>query len=130
MLNSRFLLVALVATATATLSAKPARADASVKVPFSFTVDGKQCPAGTYRVKSDAPTNTVTLVGRDSSKIFSWIIVPKTGEGDPKKVVLQFDLAGSDHALRSIQFGSQATSRLDTHRQQSDEMQDTVRGGR
>ena len=53
MLNSRFLLVALVATATATLSAKPAHADASVKVPFSFTVDGKLCPAGTYRVKSD-----------------------------------------------------------------------------
>ena len=130
MLRSRFLLVALVAIAAATLTAKQALADASVKVPFSFTVDGKRCPAGTYLLKGDAASNTVTLVGRDSSKIFSWIIVPKTSEVDPNRVILQFDQAGSDHALRSIQYGSQATGRLDTHGRQSDEMQDTARGGR
>lgn len=130
MLRSRFLLVALVATATATLAGKPARADTSVKVPFSFTVDGKRCPAGTYRVKGDAASTSVTLVGRDSSKIFTWVVVPITGESDPNKVVLQFDQEGSGHALRSIQYKSQATSRLDAHGLQSDDSEDTVRGGR
>lgn len=129
MLRSRFLIVALVATAAATLAAKPARADARVKVPFSFTVEGKQCPAGTYMVKGDATTDTVTLVGRDPSKIFSWIIAPNTTGADPNRVVLEFDQAGSEHVLRSIHYGSQATLRLDT-RVRPDESEDTVRGGR
>lgn len=130
MLRSRFLFVALVATAAATLAAKPARADARVKVPFSFTVDGKRCPAGTYLVRGDAASDTVTLVGRDPSKIFTWIIVPKTTEVDPNRVVLQFDNAGSDHALRSIQYGVQSTERLDMRVRSSDETEDAARGGR
>jgi hypothetical protein len=130
MLRSRFLLVALVATAVATMAAKPARADASVKVPFSFTVDGKWCPAGTYLVKRNTASNTVTLAGRDSSNIFSWIVMPTTNEQNPNKVVLQFDQEGSDHALRSIHYGTQSTSRLDTHVQRTDETQDAARGGR
>jgi hypothetical protein len=130
MLRSRFLLVALVATAAATFAAKPARADASVKVPFSFTVDGKECPAGRYLVRGDAMNNTVTLVGRDASRIFSWIIVPRSSEVNPASVVLRFDQRGSDHALRSIQYGSQSTGRLDKQAPPSDEMQDAERGGR
>ncbi|HEY6489870.1 MAG: hypothetical protein WCC26_04140 [Terracidiphilus sp.] len=130
MLSSRFLLVALVATATATLAATPARADARVKVPFSFTVDGKRCPAGTYLVKEDANTDTVILVGRDPSRIFSWIIAPDSIEVDPNRVVLQFDRAGSDHALRSIKYGSQGTLRLDTHVPKSAESEDNSSGGR
>jgi hypothetical protein len=130
MLRSRFLLVALVATATATLTVLPASADARIKVPFSFTVDGKRCPAGTYQVKGDPANNSVTLVGGDSSKIFSWIVVPMNREADPNKVSLQFDRAGADHALRSIQYGLQSTLRLDTHKRHSDEQEDTARGGR
>ncbi len=129
MLRSHFLLVALVATAATTLAAKPAHADARVKVPFSFTVDGKLCPAGMYRVKSDPANNAVTLIGRNS-KTYSWVAVPMTGEGDSKRVVLQFDQAGSDHALRSIQYGAQSTARLDTHVRDSDETEDAARGGR
>ena len=129
MLRPRFLLFALVATAAATLAAKPASADTSVKVPFSFTADGKRCPAGTYQVKVDPSSNSVTLVGRKSSNIFSWVVMPRTGEGNPQKVVLQFDREGSDHALRSIQYGRQATPRLDTHERQTDELEDAV-GGR
>jgi len=130
MLRSRFLSVALLATAVTTLAAKPALADALVKVPFSFTVKGKLCPAGTYLLKGDATSNTVTLLGHDSSKIFSWIIVPRINEIDPSRIVLQFDQAGSDHALRSIQYGSQGTSRLDRDERRSEEMQDAGRGGR
>ena len=130
MLKSPLLMVALVAIAGATLSAKPARADASVKVPFSFTVNGKRCPAGTYRVKGDAASTSVTLVGRRSSKMFTWVVAPMTGESDLKKVALQFDQEGSDHALRSIQYGPQTTLRLDKQEGQSDEVEDTARGGR
>ncbi|HEX4286072.1 MAG TPA: hypothetical protein VHZ28_13335 [Terracidiphilus sp.] len=128
MLRARFLLVALAAAAS--LAAIPAHADVKVKVPFSFMVDGKLCPAGTYRVKNDRANNALTLVGRDSRKTFSWIVVPMTGEGDSNRVVLQFDGIGSDHALRSIQYGAASTSRLDTHDRQSDEAEGTAQGGR
>lgn len=128
MYKSRFLLVALASAAA--LAAIPAQAEARVKVPFSFTVDGKLCPAGVYRVKTDRADNALTLVSRDSSKTFSWIVVPMVGAEDPNRVVLQFDEAGSGHALRSIQYGAQSTSRLDKHQRQSDDMEGPTRGGR
>lgn len=130
MLKSGLLWAALIATAATTLAVKPARAEARVKVPFSFTIDGKLCPAGVYRVKSDNGNSAVTLVGRDSSKTFSWVVTPVTGADDPNRVVLRFNQAGTDHTLRSIQYGTQSTSRLDTHQNASDETENSVRGGR
>jgi hypothetical protein len=130
MLRTRFLWFALVATAAATLTPRLAHADASVKVPFSFTVAGRVCPAGRYIIKGDPGTTTVTLVGRDSSKIFSWIVFPINGDANPKAVVLRFDQSGSEHVLRSIQYGSQSTTRLDVHASPTDAMQDSVGGGR
>jgi hypothetical protein len=130
MLRTRFLLSALVATAVATLAAKPAHADASVKVPFNFTVDGKQCPAGRYLIRGDEQSNTVTLVGKDSTRIFSWVVVPQGGDANPRSVVLRFDQLSNGHVLRSIQYGLQSTSRLDKQAFQSDETQDGTRGGR
>ena len=128
MFRSGLLLAALVATSAVTLTARPAQAEARLKVPFSFTVNGKVCPAGMYRVKSDRENNSVTLIGRDSSKTFSWIIVPASATEDPNRVVLQFDTA--NHALRSIQYGAQSTSRLDTRQLDPDEASDAARGGR
>jgi hypothetical protein len=128
MLRSGFLVAALVATSAAALTAVPAHADARVKVPFSFTVNGKVCPAGIYRVKSDRENNAVTLIGRDSAKTFSWVVVPTSASENPNRVVLQFDK--SNHALRSIQYGAESTSRLDTQRHESDEDNDSARGGR
>lgn len=130
MLRSGFLLAALVATSAAALTATPARAEARVKVPFRFTVDGKVCPAGMYRVKSDRENNVITLIGR-SAKTYSWVVVPTSGQEDPNRVVLQFDKSGTDHALRSIQYGAESTSRLDNpRRRESDEENEAAGGGR
>jgi len=129
MLRSRFLLVAFAAVATTTFATKPAHADARVQVPFSFTVEGKQCPPGRYIVKGDAGSNTVTLIGR-GSRVFSWIVVPTSVDRTGKEVVLRFDQSGSEHSLRSIQYGAQSTSRIDDHARQSDEMDEMGAGGR
>jgi hypothetical protein len=130
MFSTRSLLFALVATAAVSLATKPALADASVKVPFSFTVDGKKCPAGRYLVKGDATSNTVTLVGRDSSRIFSWIVIPNTAQGNSQSVVLRFEGAGPEHVLRSIQYGSQATARIQNRTLSGDDADNTAHGGR
>ena len=129
MLRSHFLSVALAATAAVTLAAKPALADANVKVPFSFTVGGKKCPAGTYQVKGDATGKSVLLVGPGSSVSFRWIVMPKPGDGDPSKVALRFDETSSGHTLRSIQYGPAATPLLDEE-QQSGELQSPGARGR
>lgn len=130
MLSARFLLVSVIATSIAAVVAKPAHADAVVRVPFSFTVDGKQCPAGRYLVRGDASSNTVTLVGRNSSRIFSWIVTPSAGDPAGKAIVLRFDQSGSAHSLRSIQYGAQSTMRLDEKVRHSEEELDTASGGR
>ena len=129
MFSTRTVLFALVATAAATLAAKPALADATVKVPFSFTVEGKQCPAGRYVIKGDASTNTVTLISRHSAKVFTWIVVPNGLEGNPRSVVLRFEQSGPQHVLQSIRYGAQSTARLDKHNTSDDEME-SERGGR
>lgn len=130
MLKAHFLFAALIATSTAAMVAKPAYADARVQVPFSFTVDGKQCPAGQYTVHGDASSNTVTLVGRDSSRIFSWIVTPANGDLKGKAVILRFDQTGSAHRLRSIQYGTQSTMRLDEKVRHSEEELESPSGGR
>lgn len=121
MLKSQFLSIALVATAAVTFAATPALADGNVKVPFSFTVEGKLCPAGTYQVKGDATGKSVLLVGPGSSLSFRWIVMPKPGDGDPNKVALRFDETNSGHTLRSVQYGPEGTPILDQKDQETGE---------
>ena len=129
MFSTRSVMFALVATAAASFAAKPALADATVKVPFSFTVEGKKCPAGQYVIKGDASSNIVTLVGKHSKQIFSWILVPNTEAGSNPSVVLRFDESGAQHVLQSIKYGAQSTARLDKHTA-TEEEQESERGGR
>ena len=130
MLRSHFLPLAVLATVAITLAAKPAFADANIKVPFSFTVAGKKCPAGTYQVKGDATGKSVLLVGPGSSVSFRWIVMPKPGDGDPSKVALRFDETSSGHTLRSIQYGPEATPLLDGQEQQAGELESQGSRGR
>ena len=117
----RFLLPKLVLASAVmmagALAAAPAMAAVMVDVPFSFTVNGKVCPAGRYQIGHDATSSLVTLRAVSSwSRSFSWI----AGPGDPSpydsRVVLRFDENGGDHALQSVQYGSMITNRLDGKR--------------
>jgi hypothetical protein len=99
--------------AAAALATNSAMADTTLRVPFSFTVAGKTCPPGRYSVKEDHSEAFVILTSEDSSRAFTWILKP--GEADYKadKVVLNFDVAGPNHMLRSVQVGSKTTRILD-----------------
>ena len=103
---------ALAAVALAAIPAVAATTTTNLKVPFSFTVNGKECPAGVYSIQRNAVASTVVLQARDSSRSFIWIAGPsettKTGS-----VVLSFDQIGETHVLRSVQSGSLLTHRLD-----------------
>ena len=99
--------------AAAVLATNVAMAETTLKVPFSFTVAGKTCPAGHYTVKENAIGSYVTLTNEDSSRVFTWVLGPGTPDLTGNHVVLQFDVSGQTHLLRSVQVGAMTTSRLD-----------------
>jgi len=107
--------LASAALAAVALSAIPAMAATAttLKVPFSFTVNGKECPAGVYLIQRDTVASTVMLQARDASKSFIWIAGPSATKNSDS-VVLNFDQIGEKHALRSVQSGSLLTNRLDS----------------
>ena len=100
-------LLAAVAFTTQTAMAETA----TVNVPFNFIVAGKACPAGHYMIERDDARNSVGLAGYAHG--FLWFTHPGDPSPNSRSIVLSFDKLGSDHILRSVQYGSQITSRLD-----------------
>jgi len=114
-MNTKFrnlILAPAVALAFA-LASHSAKADATAKVPFNFTVNGKVCPAGEYTIRRDSANNTVILQGRNNKVGFQWSL--KAGDAAPtaKEVVLKFTEQGENRSLRFVQYGPASTYRLD-----------------
>ena len=109
----RNLMLAPAAVLAFALASHAATAEPMAKVPFSFTVEGRICPAGEYLVHRDMRNNTVMLQGRNNKVGYMWSL--KAGDGDPaaKNVALQFTEQGENHSLRLIQYGSETTYQLD-----------------
>ena len=84
----------------------------TVDVPFSFVAKNHAYEAGSYTVAVDWTRSVVTLskVGTPSQPLV-WIMVPATNQ--QSKVSLTFDVAGSDHVLRTIRHEGFATPNLD-----------------
>jgi hypothetical protein len=108
----RSIVLAPVVMAAVAFTANPAMAETRLNVPFSFTVDGKTCPAGQYSVLRDRTGNAVKLQG--ISQTFTWLIHPGDPAPNDMHIVLKFDEIGSDHFLRTVQYRDQITSRLDS----------------
>ena len=110
MIRNTILAAAVVATAALASSSAMA---STLKVPFSFTVGDKQCPAGTYTVKRSGPDGSlVTLASREGTRNFTWILRPGEPVADGNTVVMRFEAQGENHVLESIHYKSQATSSL------------------
>jgi|SRR5579863_4040532 hypothetical protein len=107
------LFLAPVMMAAAALATGTAMAESSLNVPFSFTAAGKVWPAGSYTVHKDLSGNMVTLISKVNSLSFTSLIGPGDPDPNEQNVTLKFDEMGAGHALRSIQYGPQITSRLD-----------------
>jgi hypothetical protein len=107
------LFLASIAVATVAVATKPAMAASTVNVPFNFTVAGKICPAGAYSVKRDHSGNFITLSSQDASQSFQMVVGPGDSAPVAHEVVLKFDQQGDTRALRTIQYESQTTPRLD-----------------
>lgn len=85
----------------------------NITVPFDFSVNGKICPPGNYSVELGLYGGFVTLKKKDGSQSFTWILFPGDPAPTDARIVLRFDLIGQSHALRTVQFESLITPRLD-----------------
>ncbi len=83
--------------------------------------------AGSYTVAVDWTKSLVTLnkVGKPSQPLM-WIMVPGETGTKPSKVRLTFDVAGSDHVLRTIQYETFITPNLDAQPKQRVEGTTTI----
>ena len=127
---SRFVL-APAALAAVALVTGSAMAETTVKVPFSFTADGKVCPAGYYTVIHDDTSSFVTLAHKGYPEIHTYVVGPGAPNPADRKVSLKFDQVGDGHVLQSIQYGSVVTSRLDKKALHDSEREATrLTGGR
>jgi hypothetical protein len=113
-LRLRCLVLASLVILAGSLAPSIAQAETrTLKVPFSFAVNGKIWPSGQYLVERDRLGLVVTLRSMDATQHSSWGL----GPGDPAptdhRIVLRFDTVGDSYALRSLQFNSLITARLD-----------------
>ena len=111
-----FLALAFIA---ATLTSVAAEAQTILNVPFTFNVGHILFPAGTYLVeRSGAPwAGLVTLKNLQTNANLTWTVSPGEPAPTDTRVVLKFDVIGQTHLLRSVQYHSMITSRLDQHAQ-------------
>lgn len=85
----------------------------TVKVPFDFVANGKHCSAGVYTVYRDAQFHTVRLQSADGAMNFQWVATAGQPAPSDMRVVLTFDQDGSGYELRTVQYHSQITGKLD-----------------
>jgi hypothetical protein len=98
----------------------------TVNVPFSFVAKNHAYAAGSYTVAVDWTKNTVTLskIGKPGQPL-TWIILPADNSSD-SGVGLTFDVAGSDHVLRTIRYEKFATPDLNSQRKPAVESASTI----
>ncbi len=100
---------------TAIFTTTKAGAQVRLNVPFSFNIGGVNYSADTYLIEPDLRPSPsfVALKNKDGLEISRWSL----GPGDPAlsdlRVSMFFDAVKNVHTLRTIQYHSLITSRLD-----------------
>jgi len=102
----RTAILASAVVATVALASTSAMA-ATLKVPFTFMVGGKQCPAGTYTVQRGINSGVVTISDENGTRNFTWVLRPGDPAPGDKAVVMRFGAEGQTHVLETVQYGSQ-----------------------
>lgn len=111
-ITPRSLVLATAVLAAAAFTTHSAAAE-TLRVPFDFTVNGKTMPAGIYSVERNNLANFVRLEGLNANQSYTWMLEPGDPAPGSTAVAMFFDKQDSGYALRSIQYHSLTTSRLD-----------------
>ena len=101
------------AVAAAAFLTATAEAQTTLQIPFCFNVGGSTLPAGTYSLERGPRNGFVILRSTATPASFSWTLSPGEPAPTDTRIVLRFDQVGEVHMLRSVQYRSLTTSRLD-----------------
>jgi hypothetical protein len=115
--------------AAAALTATSAGAE-TINVPFAFKVGNTVCPPGRYAVQHDNTNNFVTLIGKDSPELFSWVLRTGAPNEINNKIALQFDDLDQTRQLHSIQYRGMSTYTLDRKALKNERESIRLTGGR
>ena len=81
----------------------------SASIPFNFTVEDQQLPAGTYYVDVDYQTHVVSLRHKETGR--SWAVVARPDDGDHlSQAVLDFDTINGERVLADLKTSSAGVS--------------------
>ena len=123
------LVLAPVVLAAAALAPNAAMAETLITVPFSFSVDGKLCPAGQYAIERDPIKNLVYLRGETAPVGFHWFLNPGDENRQPTKVTLHFNQDDQKFSLNTVEYGRMTTQHIDHKSKHSTrELERTVQG--
>ena len=87
--------------AAAAAQAAPMTIEQEVKVPFAFTVNGKELPAGTYSVRRDDSQNSALLIQGARESVY--ILATPVADGSaPQDSSLVFKKDGDRYQLTEI----------------------------
>ena len=81
----------------------------TLNVPFNFTVNGHNLPAGEYSVVRSDNMAFVSLKSTTTSDSYTWIASPSAEKAN--RVSLKFD--ADSHALESVQYGVLISPRIE-----------------
>ncbi len=123
------LVLAPVVMAAAALAPNIAMAEAVVTVPFSFSVDGKVCPAGQYTVDRDPIQNIVTLRSEKAPVGFHWFLTPGDDNRKTTNITLHFNQNDEKFSLKTVEYGRMTTHQIDSkHKHTTRDLERTVQG--
>jgi hypothetical protein len=108
----RSLVLALAVLAAAAFTSHTAAA-ATVRVPFNFNINGKTLPAGDYSVTRALDRGFVTLKSEDGKQTYTWFAAWNDEKQPDPMVTLRFDESDGQYTLRSVQYSTLITGRLD-----------------
>jgi hypothetical protein len=125
----KLIVAPVILAAAAAIATIPASAEARVTVPFDFSVNGQNLPAGQYVVERAGLDNRAVILSSEQGlRSFTWSLNPGDSQPDGK-VIMTFDTQNQAHMLRTIAYGSMATSKLDKSGKHSEHLSiETVEG--
>lgn len=116
-------LISAALSTTAAFAAQPRR----VEVPFSFVAKNYAYQAGSYTVTVNLAKSMVTLSQNGKlSRPLTWIVAPGPDGSGLSTVSLIFDVAGTDHVLKTIRYEGYITPDLDARPKNTAEKTTTI----
>jgi hypothetical protein len=103
----------IVMAATLISFAQGIRAEMVVNIPFSFIVEGKTYPAGSYDVAENTDSHSLSILSNSSTQIIAAPYLTRLSARSASEAEVVFDVVGPQHYLSEVYMPSLDGFQLD-----------------